>query len=112
MVQLTAHRLGDFGVGPDQWHTSGATWGALLIAGVLMLMNGLHRGEASFVNYMELELDRQKLEDRISQLKTDISNDKQEISRIRNSGEYAKKVLKEKYNVLEPGETVLLVPDE
>ncbi len=99
-------------MGPEQWHTSGATWGVLLIAGVLMLMNGLHRGEASFVNYMELELDRQKLEDRIEGLKKSIENDKMEISKIRGSGDYAKKVLKEKYNALEAGETVLLVPDE
>jgi cell division protein FtsB len=95
----------------DQWHTSGLVWGALIVSGVASLMIGLHRGEASFVKYMELSEDREKLEEAISRMQVDISRTEREIERIRSSSDYAKKVLQEKYNILEPGERVILVPD-
>lgn len=94
----------------DAWHTSGSVWGGVLLLGVAVLTVAICRGDALFVNYFALKQDRARLEEKIEALEQKNTALKQQEKLLQSSPEYAKKVLREKYNYREENEEIIFVP--
>jgi cell division protein FtsB len=95
----------------DAWHTSGSIWGGVLLMGVAVLTVAICRGDALFVNYFTLKQDRKQLEEKIQALEERNDLLKQQEKLLQSSPEYAKKVLREKYNYREENEEIIFVPN-
>ena len=75
--------------------------------GAVVIFLGMFRGETSIVKYYELKKSQRVLEDAISEIETESSELQLEIKKIRKSSSYARKVLREKYHVLDEGERIV-----
>ena len=80
---------------------------ALLLSGAVVVCLGIVRGESTFSSYFELKQSRAVLSQRVTDLKKENAGLQREITRIKESPSYAKKVLRDKYHVTEPGENII-----
>ena len=80
-----------------------------LLSGVC-LYNSLKNGN-TIAHYYELKESEKLLEETIKTLESDVVDLETKLTRIKNSPEYAKKFLKDKYNITEKGETFVYYKD-
>ena len=78
----------------------------LIIYFFVVLINGLMQGGENFTNYSQLKKKRDVLSKAVGDLQKQNTKLNTEIERISNSSEYAKKVFKEKYHILEQNEQI------
>ncbi len=83
----------------------------LLVFGVVVLVTGMLRGGSSLRTYWELRASRDILQETINNLKNQSENLQLEITKIKQSSDYAKKVLRDKYHVTEPNESIVFFAD-
>jgi hypothetical protein len=74
---------------------------------VAVLVIGIFRGRSSVGAYFKLKDSARKLEVAVSSLQTGNSELRSEIERIRSSGNYARKVLRDKYHVTDSDEKIM-----
>ncbi len=67
---------------------------------------GLVRGETSLNHYWDLRKSRLILKATVENLSKENRALQSEIQKIRNSSDYARKVLRERYHVTDPGERI------
>lgn len=83
-------------------------WISIILAfGVLVLMVGMFRGETSIIKYYELLETRQRLDQKISELESENNRINDEINKIKHSANYAKRVLRDKYHVIDKDERIV-----
>lgn len=73
----------------------------------LVLVVSFVRGEHTISNFFQLKSSQKKLEEHLHILENENADIAVEIEKIEGSSDYARKVLKDKYNLLEEGEEVL-----
>lgn len=78
---------------------------------VLVLGIGTMRGEQSIENYTQLKKSRDALQQRITTLQNETQNYRKEIQKIVKSKSYAKKILRDRYHVLEEDESIIFFED-
>ena len=76
----------------------------LLLLGVSIVCLGIFQGQYGVKKYVELQKSHEILNERVEKLVSHKKYLETEIIRIKNSKEYATKVIKEKYRIREPGE--------
>lgn len=84
----------------------------IIVAAALVLSLGMIRGENTITSYWELVRSREILQRAVSDLESENIELADEINKIRTSGEYAKRVLKDKYHLTDRNETILFYADE
>lgn len=84
----------------------------IILAAAVVLSVGMIRGENTVTAYWDLLKSREILEQAVQGLEKENRQLSSEITKIRTSGEYAKRVLKDKYHLTEPNETILFYADE
>lgn len=72
-----------------------------------MLANGVLRGSQSVQNYFELRSNLDIMESTVDSLKGQNEELKKEIHKLKTSPDYARKVLRDKYHVTDPGERII-----
>lgn len=80
-----------------------------LAVGVLLI--GTLRGESSIFDFFKLRKSSDVLEATVEKLKSNNEELSNEIRRIRNSPEYARKVLRDKYHVTDANEKIIFFAD-
>lgn len=83
----------------------------VIVFGIITLMFGIVRGESSLATFFDLKNSQSVLEDTVAHLERQNSKLKDEISKIKSSNAYAKKVLRERYNVTEESEKIVFFAD-
>ena len=83
-----------------------ATSALLLLAGVVLLI-GTVRGEHSVSTYFELQRSSEVLSARIKALQLENQATSDEINKLKKSSEYARKVLRDQYHVLDANENII-----
>ena len=84
---------------------------ALLVVYIFVLVNGLIQGKHTITNFFALKDTVKFLEERVDGLKSHNATILTEIEKIEKSKSYAKKVLKERYHVLDEGEKIIFFED-
>ena len=79
---------------------------ALILMGAVIVCIGIFQGKYGAKKHVELQKSHKILDARVTQLKDRKRFLTLEITRIKNSEEYATKVMKEKYKIREPGEVL------
>jgi len=74
---------------------------------MLVIGIGMVRGESSFTTYFELKRSKEILGKTVNNLEAENRDLSQEIDKIRKSKEYARKVLRDKYHVTDPDESII-----
>ena len=82
-----------------------------LILSMSVLVVGMLRGEGTTENYLALRKSRDRLQEAVNKLKKETEDLEEEIVKIRNSKDYAKRVFKDKYHATEPGENIVFFAD-
>jgi len=96
----------------DQRLYTSKLWLSLILGfGVSVLSVGMVRGESSVFSYLELRKSQLLLEQTVGKLRDENGDLQLEISKIKNSSTYARKVLRDKYHVTEEGERIVFFPD-
>ena len=85
--------------------------GVLYIYATIVISIGVFRGETSIGRYFSLTKSRTILEETVNGLRSENARLTEEISRIKESKAYARKVLREKYHVTEDGEKIVYYAD-
>lgn len=83
----------------------------LLVFGVMVLVTGMLRGGSSINSYWDLRGSRDLLQQTINNLEKQNDNLQLEITKIKQSSDYAKKVLRDKYHVTEADESIVFFAD-
>ena len=83
----------------------------IIAASTLVLLLGMVRGENPFRRYWELTESQQVLESTVSVLAAETQDLKDEITKIENSANYARRVLRDKYHDVDEGETIIFFAD-
>lgn len=83
----------------------------MTIAAMLVLAIGMMRGEQSILSYLRLKKSHDILHSAVSKLVTENASMKAEIEKIEGSPRYAQKILRGKYHVTKPGETIIFFAD-
>ncbi len=78
---------------------------------VSVLLIGTLRGQNSLFDYFKLRKSRDVLETTVDKFKSGNEALSDEIRRIKNSPEYARKVLRDKYHVTETNEKIIFFAD-
>ena len=79
---------------------------ALILMGTVIVCLGIFQGKYGAKKHVELQKSHKILDSRVTQLKERRDFLALEIKRIKNSEDYATKVIKEKYKIKEPGEVL------
>ncbi|MCY4444343.1 MAG: septum formation initiator family protein [Proteobacteria bacterium] len=88
-------------------------WSRCIIVALLgILLNGVIRGERTLSDYVELKEKRDLLSEVVDKLEAESQAISVEIHRIRHSHQYAKKVLRSKYHIMEDNEELIFFEDE
>jgi cell division protein FtsB len=74
---------------------------------IVVLVVGVFRGQSSIGTYFQLKESAAKLQTVVSDLEADNRAMQLEIDRIKSSKSYARKVLRDKYHVLEGDEKII-----
>lgn len=83
----------------------------LFIAGTTLLIFGTIRGETSLRRWYELKTSRDILGAAVAGLEKDNHNLQREITRLKNSPDYARRVLRDKYHLTEKNEKIIFFAD-
>lgn len=83
----------------------------ITFAASFVLGLGLLRGEKNILAYFELKDSEELLLQTVQKLEQENQKLTHEIDKIRKSPHYARKVLREKYHVTEPGESIIFFAD-
>jgi cell division protein FtsB len=88
------------------------TWLNILVATAgLVLVAGTFRGRQTLASYLELRNSRKTLLETVENLERNNKEIFSEITKIKASPAYAKKVLRDKYHVTEENETIIFFGD-
>jgi cell division protein FtsB len=87
----------------------GVTWLYWIATSVIVI--GVLRGQTSIASYFSLMKSKGILESTVDGLRAENARLSDEITRIRESKSYARKVLREKYHVTEDGEKIIYYAD-
>ena len=87
----------------------GVHW--LYWAATAMILIGVLRGQTSIASYFSLIKSKHILEETVQNLQNENEKLSEEITRIKESKSYARKVLREKYHVTEEGEKIIYYAD-
>lgn len=79
----------------------------LLVFAALMLLVGIFRGDSSYAQFLELQQSRVVLENVVTSLRHQNQELLTEISKIKESPDYARKVYRDKYHLVEEGESIV-----
>ena len=79
------------------------------VAGTLLL--GVVRGQSSVPNYIGLMETRDVLKRTVDRIRLENSEHEAEIAKLKGSQEYARRVLRDKYHVTDPNETIVFFAD-
>ena len=83
----------------------------LLIFGIIVLLTGIWRGKSSMAHSFHLERNASILRQHITQLTQENQQLAQEILKLKNSKSYAKKVLRDKYHLVDTDENIVFFGD-
>lgn len=78
---------------------------------ISVLLIGTLRGQNSIFDYFKLRKSQDILESTINKLTASNENLSEEIRKIKNSPDYARKVLRDKYHVTDPNEKIIFFAD-
>lgn len=78
---------------------------------ISVLLIGTLRGQSSIFDYFKLRKSQDILESTINKLTASNENLSEEIRKIKNSPDYARKVLRDKYHVTDPNEKIIFFAD-
>lgn len=81
------------------------------VAIIGMLTSASFRGKSSLFSYFELEDSKLVLENALASIQKEIEALEKEIEKINHSQSYAKKVLRDKYHILEEDESIIFFAD-
>ena len=84
---------------------------AFILATSGLVLLGMTQGQNSFRDYWELNNSRQVLAKTVETLQSDIDGLETEIHKLKSSKSYARKVLRDKYHVLNEGEEIIFITD-
>ena len=84
----------------------------LILGAIALLSMGILRGERSVKGYVDLRQSRDVLQSAVEALEIERNDLQLEISKLKNSPEYARKVLRDKYHLLEDSEDIVFFADE
>jgi cell division protein FtsB len=79
----------------------------ILLTGLMVLGNGVFRGSQSVQDFFELRNNKQTMQSTVGSLKKQNETLRSEIHKLKTSPDYARKVLRDKYHVTEPGERII-----
>jgi cell division protein FtsB len=85
--------------------------GSLYIFATVVIVVGVLRGPTSISSYFSLLKSKAILEETVSGIQAENQRLSDEIARIRESKDYARKVLREKYHVTDDGEKIIYYAD-
>ena len=91
----------------DHFATSKKLATALLVMGVLVLVNGVIQGEQSIQRYFELRSNLNVMNNTVDGLEQENEDLLKEIHKLKTSPDYARKVLRDKYHLTEPNERIV-----
>ena len=87
-------------------------WLCLILGfGLVVLGLGMIRGESSIATYFELERSEEILLLTVNNLELENRQLALEIMKIKKSGNYARKILRDKYHVTDANERIVFVGD-
>ena len=78
---------------------------------VFVLIVGILRGEGGTENYLTLSKSRDRLLEAVGKLRKETEELEEEITKIKTSKVYAKKVFKDKYHATESRENIVFFAD-
>jgi len=81
--------------------------GALVVSGAVVLNVGIVRGDLSLTRYFELSKSRDVLRETVTKLEVETEAMQREIIKLKESPEYARKVLRDKYHETEENESIV-----
>jgi cell division protein FtsB len=85
--------------------------GFLYCFATFVIVVGIFRGETSIARYFSLTKSKYILEETVANLKAENEHLSGEIHRIKESKDYARKILREKYHVTDDGEKIIYYAD-
>jgi cell division protein FtsB len=77
----------------------------------LVLVIGMMRGSSDLGKYFELKNNLSNLQEIINEIEKKNENLESEIHRIKTSPLYARKILKDRYHVVDDNEDIIFFPD-
>lgn len=83
----------------------------LVVLFLLVLVNSIIRGKHSIGGFFDLKKSHDLIEKTVEGLKSENELLETEISRISHSSDYAKKVLRDKYHIIEENEELIFFDD-
>ena len=83
----------------------------LVIFAVFVLSLGIWRGSSTVRGYLELKESREVLARTVAALRQENEEISAEIDHIETSPSYARRVLRDKYHVTDPGENIVFFAD-
>ena len=83
----------------------------IILLYTLTIFNGIFRGEYSILDYFALKEGQNILYKRVLSLDKETKALAEEISNIKESKEYAQKILKDKYHITEENEHIVFFTD-
>ena len=83
----------------------------LIVFFLCVVLNGIIRGNQSVKGFFDLKKSHDGLEQTVENLKIENESLETEITRIMNSREYANKVLRDKYHIIEENEELIFFDD-
>jgi len=83
----------------------------LLTYGVAVLCIGVMRGESSIFRLFELRKSQELLDKAVQGIEAENQSLNEEITKLRKSKNYARKVLRDRYHVTDPDENIVFFPD-
>jgi len=83
----------------------------IMTAMTLLFFYHSFRDKQRYLNYLQLRKSRNTLEKAVLQLESKKTKLKTEITKIRNSKDYARKVLRDNYHLIEEDERIIFFAD-
>ena len=83
----------------------------ILLFGTVVLLVGIWRGENSIAHSYHLQRSAEALRQHIAQLTADNKQLADEIKKLRNSKSYARRVLRDRYHLVEDDENIIFFAD-
>lgn len=77
-----------------------------------VLFNSIMRGNDNIFNYFELLESQKILEKAINDIESEIKSAEEEITKIKSSPNYAEKVLKDRFHVIDKNEKIIFFADD
>jgi cell division protein FtsB len=77
----------------------------------MLMIFSVFNGEHSLKNYFTLKKTKIKFEQRVAKLQSEVDDFQNEITKIKESKEYARKVLRDKYHTIDKNEKIVFFDD-